>query len=53
MGYTFIVIAAVPGREVCKFLIRCFTHGFWEHFVVLAAIDQERNFALLDVGLLL
>jgi hypothetical protein len=52
MRYTLIVSAPVPGPEVCKFLIGFFTHGLWEHLIILAAIDQERSLALLDVDLL-
>jgi hypothetical protein len=52
MRYTLIVSTTVPGREVCKFLICFFTHGLWEHLIVLAAIDQERSLALLNVDLL-
>ena len=51
MGCTLIISAAVPGREACKFLICCFSKGLWEQLVMLAAIDQERSLALLDVGL--
>ncbi len=47
MRNTLIVCAAVPRRKICKFLICCFTEGFWEYLIYLAAIDQERNLALL------
>jgi hypothetical protein len=51
MGCTFVVSTTVPGREACKFLICRFSEGLWECAIVLAAIDQERSLALLDVGL--
>jgi hypothetical protein len=51
MGCTLIVSAVVPGREACKFLICRFGKGLWERVIIIAAIDQERNLALLDVGL--
>jgi hypothetical protein len=51
MGRTLIVSAAVPGREACKFLVCFFSKVLWERIVILAAIDQERSLALLDVGL--
>ena len=49
--YALIVSATVARRKICKFLICCFTSGLWEHFIVLATIDQERDLALLDVDL--
>jgi hypothetical protein len=51
MGCTFIISAAVPGREAFKFLICCFGKGLWKRVIFFAAIDQDRNLALLDVGL--
>ena len=51
MGCTFIISAAVPGREAFKFLICCFGKGLWERVIFFAAIDQDRNPALLDVSL--
>ena len=51
MGCTFIVSAAVPGREACEFLICFFGKGLRERVIIIAAIDQERNLALLDVSL--
>ncbi len=51
MRNTLIVCAAVPRRKICKFLICCFTEGFWEYLIYLAAIDQERNLALFYVDL--
>ena len=51
MRYTLIVGPAIPGREARKFLICFFTHGLWEHFIMLATIYQERGLALLNVNL--
>jgi hypothetical protein len=48
---TVKVSTAISRSEVCELLIRRFGQWRWERLVKLAANDQERSLAFLDVGL--